>query len=65
MKPFNKNDVLAALNEIRPHAQKLVDRFGESQASAILRAVTYAECPEAEVPPVFLFRNATGKWEGL
>ena len=46
MSTFTEADVEAAFNEIRPHAQKLVDRFGQAQAFEILTAVARATCPD-------------------
>ena len=50
MKKFTAEDVQDAHDELCPHAQKLVDRFGQSQAAEIMRAVLEQTCPDAEMP---------------
>lgn len=51
MKPYTEADVDAAFNELRPLAQKLVDRFGQVQTHAILSAVRDDTCPDGGADP--------------
>jgi hypothetical protein len=48
MTPFNEADVHAAFDELRPHVQRLVDRFGQAQAFEITIKVAHAVCPDGE-----------------
>jgi hypothetical protein len=54
MKDFNADDVEKAHNELRPIAQKLVDRFGQARTFGILTAVAHAVCPNPRGPPRYM-----------
>jgi hypothetical protein len=53
---YTAEEVLAVYDELRPLAQKLVDRFGQTQAFEILSALADALCPDGKAKvPAFLF----------
>jgi hypothetical protein len=64
MEPFTETDLEAAFDELRPHAQKLVDRFGQEQAFEILLAMAETVCPDGrdKVPPFRKLRSDQ-KWQ--
>jgi hypothetical protein len=54
MKPFTAADVQAAHDELRPHIQKLVDRFGQAQAYEIASSVARRVCPDPQEEPKYI-----------
>lgn len=55
-KDYTTKDVQAAHDALRPHVQRLVDRFGQAQASEILLALIGSVCPDGrDKLPRYLF----------
>jgi hypothetical protein len=56
---YTAEEVQATLDELRPLAQKPVDRFGQTQTFEILSALADAVCPDgkAKAPAFFFVRE--------
>jgi hypothetical protein len=61
MRKYTAADCDAAWNELRPHIQKLVDRFGQAQAFGIAMDVVATVCPDGmSMVPQYVRPGAAG-----
>jgi len=59
VKQYSIENIEAAHDALRPHAQALVDRFGQAQAFEILSALAETVCPDGrdQAPRFYLRRD--------